>query len=464
MEGATMTDTPTNETPKTSLFDYQPVEAPSPNAEINWDDDRLTQVLEHETQGSVGFFRAGWHEYDTGIWGEREKEEIRRMVRVFLRKFRSKGIKVSAGQVSALEVMMRDAVFVSDRVLNELQRTQKMYIPLRNGLYNLETWKLEPHRKDLYFTYRLDFDFDEDADCPNFRNYLSSSLVKPDGSPDEKLKQFLMEALAYSMTARTDLKASFWLLGKPDAGKSTFVAFIRELMGPLHVSIDMEQMGKNQFMLSSLIGKRVATCTEADAGAMIADGLYKAISGGNDAIWTDVKNKEGISFIPEVKLWWAMNNAPRTRDRSDAIFNRLKIIPFNRSVPKGERDPKLLDKLLAEKAGIFTQLMWEYRRLSRRGDFEIPEQSRMSLEAYRLRNDIERTFLNECATHKPDGKVQTNELYTAYKAWCVENGFRPKGLNEVADDWQRLGLESKRSTGGLNYWFGCELKTRSTSV
>jgi len=336
-----------------------------------------------------------------------------------------------------------------------------MYIPLRNGIFNLEDWKLEPHRKDLYFTYRLDFDYDEDADCPTFRKYLDSSLVTPDGTPDSMLKQFLQEVMAYCMTARTDLKASFWLLGKPDSGKSTFISFMRELMGPLHVSIDMEQMGKNQFMLSSLIGKRLATCTEAEAGTMIADGLYKALSGGTDAIWTDVKNRDGISFIPEVKLLWAMNNAPRTRDRSDAIFNRLKIIPFNRSVPKAERDPKLLEKLLAEKSGIFTQLMWEYRRLVRRGEFEVPEQSQMSLEAYRLQNDTERTFLNECAIKKQDGKIQTNELYTAYKAWCLESGHRPKGLNEVANDWQRLGMESKKSTSGLNYWFGYELRTRS---
>ncbi len=440
-----------------SLLNYEPEDAPDENSELNWDDDRLTMVLERKTQGNVQFFRNSWRAYGTGVWGDREKEEIRRMIRVFLRAFRRKGIKVTAGQVSSLETMMRDAIFVPDRILNEVQKEQKMYIPLKNGVYNLETRKLEPHRKDLYFTYQLDFDFDKEADCPVFRHYLQTSLVKPDGSPDPKLVDFVREALAYSMTARTDLKASFWLLGKPDAGKSTFIAFIRELLGALHVSIDMEQMGKNTFMLSSLIGKRVATCTEAEAGAMIADGLYKAISGGNDAIWTDVKNKDGISFIPEVKLWWAMNTAPRTRDRSDAIFNRLKIIPFNRSVPKAERDPRLLDKLLAERSGIFSNLvMYDYNRLVERGGFDIPEQSKDTLAAYQLQNDTERTFLIECATKDANSRVLSTELYGAYKEWCVENGFRSKQRNEVGQDWERLGLKSIKS-GGLMYWVGCKL-------
>jgi putative DNA primase/helicase len=448
-----------------SLLHYQPVNAPDVNSGVSWDDDRLTMVLEQQTEGNIQYFRNMWREYQTGIWDEREKEEIRRMIRVFLRTFRGRdGVKVSTAQVSAIESMMRDAIFVPDRTLNKIQKEQKMYIPLRNGIYNLQTWELEPHRKDLYFTYQLDFDYEPDADCPAFRRYLATSLVKPDGSPDPQLVDFTRSALAYSMTARTDLKASFWLLGKPDAGKSTFIAFIRELLGALHVSIDMEQMGKNQFMLSSLIGKRVATCTEAEAGAMISDGLYKAISGGSDAIWTDVKNKDGISFIPEVKLWWAMNNAPRTRDRSDAIFNRLLIIPFNRSVPKSERDPQLLQKLLDERAGIFIDLMFAYKRLVRAGGFEVPEQSKQTLEVYRLQNDTERTFFMECLNKDKNGRILSSELYGTYKEWCIENGFRPKQKNEVTQDFERLGLTRQRSTGGHWYWFGASFITAKKDI
>lgn len=445
---------------------YEPDETPlSPQMDIKWDDDRLSTMLERDWDGAIAFFYNIWRQYETGAWGERGVEEIKLLIRGFLRKFRQRGgIKVSQGQISALEAMMHDALFVANRKLIQIQKEQRKYIPLRNGLYNLETQQLEPHRKELYFTYQLDFDYDEDALCPTFKQYLSTSLVTPDGEPDHQLVDFVRAALAYSMTARTDLKASFWLLGKPDAGKSTFIAFIREFLGALHVSIDMGQMGANQFMLSSLIGKRVATCTEAEAGAMISDGLYKAISGGSDAIWVDVKNKEGISFIPEAKLWWAMNNAPRTRDRSDAIFNRLKIIPFNRSVPKSERDPQLLQKLLAEKSGIFTDLMWAYKRLVNAGGFEIPDQCKTVLETYRLQNDTERTFAMECLIKEPNGRIQTTELYNAYKDWCIENGFRPKQRNEVSQDWERLGLVSKRSTGGFHYWHGASLKTRQISL
>lgn len=439
-----------------SVLKFQEMEPPSIEAGVNWDDDRLALVLSNNWRGNMGYFRADWHEFISGVWDNRDAAEVRRAIRSFLRQFRNQGVKVNQRQITSLEAMMRDAIHVPDRVLNTLQKEQKRYIPLRNGLYNLDTWQLEPHRQDLYFTHQLDFDFDEDADCPTFRRYLASSLVTPEGAPDSKLQDFVCEALAYSMTARTDLKASFWLLGKPDAGKSTFLAFIRELMGALHVTIDLNQMGANKFMLSALIGKRVATFTEAEAGTMLADGIYKAISGGGDAIWTDVKNKEAVSFVPEAKLWWGMNNPPRTRDRSDAIFNRLKIIPFNRSVPRSERDSHLLQKLLSEKSGIFTQLMWDYRRLVRRGNFEIPEQSERALEAYRLQNDTEKTFLIECTKKDATGRIQAQVLYNTYKDWCHENGFKCKQRNEVSQDWERLGLKVMKSDG-RHYWTGATL-------
>lgn len=435
-----------------SLFDYQP-DSIDENAELNWDDDRITTVLERTTQGSIKFFRNAWRAYERELWSERDVEEVRLIIRVFLRKFRRKGVEIKRGQVTSIEAMFRDAAFVPDRVLTELEKEQQLYIPLRNGLFNIETWKLEPNRRELYFTNQLDFDYDEDADAPVFRQYLRTSLVKPDFTPDYQLYDFCLEALAYSMTARVDEKASFWLYGVPDSGKSTFLGFIADLMGSLHVTIDLNQMGTNQFMLSALVGKRIATFAEAEVGTVLPDGIYKAISGGGDPIWTDVKNRQGISFIPQAKLWWGMNTAPRTRDRSSAIFNRLKIIPFNRSIPRKERDGNLKKKLRAEKSGIFNELVVAYKRFSRRGGFDIPDQSKQALEKYRLQNDTERTFLLECVKQDANGRIQASELYIAYKEWCMENGFRHKQRNEVSADWERLGLKQLKSDG-RHYWTG----------
>src|SRR5690606_11819017 len=133
--------------------------------------------------------------------------------------------------------------------------------------------------------------------------------------------------------------------------------------------------GGNRFMLSAIVGKRAVTFSEADQGAVLPDGLYKALVGGTDEIFADVKNKPGIVFRPEAKLWWAMNNAPRTTDRSGATLNRLNPILFNRSIPKSDRISNLDQMLMRERAGIFNWLLAGYARLTEQRRFTTVTQA-----------------------------------------------------------------------------------------
>src|SRR5690606_10210241 len=106
------------------------------------------------------------------------------------------------------------------------------------------------------------------------------------------------------------------------------IAVLRSLAGSLHATIDLNQLGANRFLLSSIVGKRIVTFTESSANSMLPDALFKALDGGSDEIYADVKHKEAIPFVPEAKMWWAMNSMPRVSDRSGAVYSRLHIIPF----------------------------------------------------------------------------------------------------------------------------------------
>jgi putative DNA primase/helicase len=317
--------------------------------------------------------------------------------------------------------------------------------------------KMEPHNPELYFTVQLDFDYDESADYPVWGQFLRTSLVHPDGTPDPEMIQLLQEALGYSMTARTDMKASFWLMGKTDSGKSTLIAFIRSLMGNLNVTIDLNQLAGNRFLLAAVVGKRVVTFTEADSGIALPDALYKAMVGGEDALYSDVKNKEGISFVPEFKLWWAMNEAPRVLDRSGATINRLKVLLFNRSIPQDQQIIGLVQQLEKERAGVFNWIMKGYRQLVQRGKFTEPTQSAGWLANYRMENDTERTYLLEKLEMDAEMMIQSHFLYDDYRGWCEANGFKPKNANQVSKDWERLGLKKAHRNNG-NFWQGARIK------
>lgn len=423
------------------------------------DDDQLAVALSLEWKGKVAYFHYDWRVYEGGCWVERDIQETRRNTRLFLRQHRDKlPGGVSQARISSIVAMMEDDFFIPDRKLNEEQKMSEKYINLRNGLYNLETNELEPHRADLYLTTQLDFDYNPDADCPNFKRFLRTSLAFEDGKPDPDMIILAQEALAYSMTARTDLKSSFWLIGKPDTGKSTMIGLIRSLMGNLHATIDLNQLAANRFLLSGIIGKRVVTFTEADTNSFLPDALYKAMVGGQDEIYVDVKNKPGISFVPTAKFWWAMNGAPRTNDRSGATFNRLIPILFEYSIPSDQRNPNLPALLAAEKPGIFTYLMLGWQRLVKLGKFTTPERSTAWRTAYQRENDTEYLYLADRLEINPEGRMGGGELYSDYRIWCENNGFKPKNNGQVAKDWRRLGLTDTR-TGGKSIWTGAKLRS-----
>lgn len=423
----------------------------------NPDDDHIALHIAPKWADQFGYIHRTWHEYQGGWWQQRDPEEMRRAVRIILRGMRQFGVKVRQGRINQILQMLQDDLFITDREVMRQGPAKEVYINLRNGLFNLKTFQLEPHRPELLFTSQMSFDYDPEAYPETFFDYLNSTLVHPDThKPDESLIHMATEALAYSLTARTDLKASFWLYGPPNSGKSTFLRLIANLMGDLHTTIDLNQLAENKFMLSRIAGKRVATFSEADSNSMIPDGIYKAMVGGKDEIWADVKGKESISFIPEAKFWWAMNKPPRVNDRSGALLNRLFIIPLNRSIPQDKWISNLDDLLIDERPGIFNELMRAYKRLVRQGRLTRCAQSEALRQQLGDDNDTEKAFVEERCDMHPSYRISSDGLYKAYKEWCEDFGFKPKNSKQMRHEWERLGFT--RSKSSIMLWEGVTLK------
>lgn len=421
------------------------------------DDDQLSIEIAKDWRQKVAYFHHDWRVYSGGFWELRHPQEVKRKIRQKLRDYRRYGVSVTQSRVNAILGMLEDDLFIADREISRRQRNAGEYINLRNGLFNLDTLKLEPHEPDLMFTHQLGFDYDPEADCPYWLRFTRTSLVKKDNSPDWQLIQFLQEAMGYSLTARTDYKASFWLIGKPDSGKSTLIALLRDMAGDMQLTIDLNQLSGNRFLLAEMPGKRIVTFTEGESATALPDAIYKAITGGQDELWVDVKNRPGISFVPTAKIWWAMNDVPKVFDRSGATFKRLKPVLFNRTIPPDQRIQNLPALLRREIPGIFAWAMEGYHRLKLAGKFTQVDQADAWIEQYQHDSDTELCFVeDECEVH-PDYSVQSRPLYQRYKQYCYEYGFRHKSITQVAREWERLGFQ-KGATHGRVFWRGLKLK------
>ncbi len=432
--------------------------------QYNPDDDQLATYISKVWNNKAAYFRSNWFVYDSGCWISRDTRQLRTRIRRQLaaeREYLPKG--VSQSRINAIATMLEDDLYIPDRKVSEQELASAGYVNLQNGLFNLDTFQLEPHQPEMYLTNQLDFEYNDMADCSNFRKFLKVSLTDDEGEPDQDMIALTHELMAYSMTARTDLKSSAWLVGAPDSGKSTLIAFLRSLMGNLHATIDLNQLATNRFLLAGIVGKRVVTFTEADTTAFLPDALYKAMVGGTDEIYVDVKNKPGISFVPTAKFWWAMNGAPRINDRSGATFNRLQVITFDKTVPKEKRIANLGALLNQEKAGVFNILIAAYRRLMTTGKFTYSERSQAWREQYQRENDTEMMYATEQLEYKPEERIGGQELYDDYRHWCERNGFKPKNITQVAKEWRRIGLKDSRQKG-KTAWHGAKLRGVNINV
>lgn len=419
-------------------------------------DDEIGDRCISDWNGRYRFFFGIWHEYRDGVW-LKLPQGVDRLLWEKLKELKSHGVKPSAYKVSAVEKYLQHYLFVSDDCVDN----HPDYINLQNGLFNLQTEQLEQHKPEMYMTSQLPFPYDPDAACPHFHKFLNESLVHKDTlEPDGDLRMLTLEALGYSLTSNTDFRTSFWLVGESGAGKSVLVNVLAALAGNSHVPIDLDELNNTTYQMADVAGKRVVTFTEPRANSVLADNHYKRLV-SQDYITARQIHGKPFRFRPICKVWGAMNDLPRVVDRSDAIFNRVKIIPFNYVVPEHKKDTQLIDKLESELSGIFNLALAGLKRLRRAGKFEYSQQSEDARQSYKAENDIEAAFVSDWCERDDKAVISGQMLYDAYAAWCRRNGAMAKSSIKVARDWERLGFGRRRSNG--TWYTGVKLNSIGNS-
>jgi len=123
----------------------------------------------------------------------------------------------------------------------------------------------------------------------------------------------------------------------------------------------------------------------------------------------------------------ACNNLPRIRDRSEGIWRRMLISPWEKSVPPDKR-VKGMDSpdwwiRTGELSGMFNWALVGLHRLREKGAFsEVATMSEARRE-YQDTSNSARLFLREHTDKTSGVNLKCSHLFRTYAAWCKENGF-----------------------------------------
>jgi len=176
------------------------------------------------------------------------------------------------------------------------------------------------------------------------------------------LVRFLQRAVGYALTGMTSEQVLFFLYGTGANGKSTFIETCRNLVGEYAQQADFDtfvpkENGHPRNDLARLAGARFVAAVEAAQGRQLAENVIKQATGG-DTITARFLYREYFEFSPQFKLFLVANHKPVIIGTDEAIWRRIRLIPFTVTIPPEERDKQLLEKLQRELPGI---LAWAVR-------------------------------------------------------------------------------------------------------
>lgn len=333
-----------------------------------------------------------------------------------------------------------------------------------NGVIDLKTGKLHPHRRQDLSTKIAPVQYDPAAACPQWFNFLDRVMAGSIG-----LISYLQKLTGYCLTGDTREKCLPVLHGIGDNGKTIFTATIGGMLGDYSQETPVETLmiRKQEAIpndIARLKGARLVTASEGERGQRLAESLIKRLTGG-DKISARFLHQEWFEFTPEFKIWLSTNHRPVIRGSDNAIWNRIHLVPFEVIIPKSEQIPRtvMLERLRQEWPGILRWavegcLLWQKEGLAK------PEEVERATDDYRADSDVIGGFISDCCILNPLAKCKTADLYAEYEKWCSDCKEEPLTIRNFSAILQERGFRKGRFwTGGKKGFQGIGLRSNSGS-
>ena len=321
-----------------------------------------------------------------------------------------------------------------------------------NGTIDLKSGKMMPHDKDNLLTKIAAVEFDPEAKAPVFEKFMEKIF---DGN--KGLIEFIQRAIGYSLTGSVREQCIFVCHGSGANGKSTLINAIQDMIGDYARNTNFTTFtvrnDSNTNDIARLMGSRFVTAMEIGEDKRLNEALIKQLSGG-DIISARYLHKEFFDYYPTFKIWMGANHKPKIKETDNGIWRRIKLIPFEITIPPEERDGDLPLKLKKEFPGILAWaikgcLAWQKEGLN------PPPEVNMATDTYRGEMDIIQSFLSECTIEKEEGVIKSGDLYKVYSEWCDENGERAVSSTKFSLKMKERGF-GKGRVNNLRIWEGIE--------
>jgi P4 family phage/plasmid primase-like protien len=231
-------------------------------------------------------------------------------------------------------------------------------INLKNGRYNWKTKEFIEHSANDPYPSLIQYpiEYDPTAIYPNKIDLIIEKLT-----PNKLYQIALKEWAAYCFYRAYLIKKALMMYGPSGTSKSIFDELLVNMLGAENCNaVPLDRITNNIFAVAGLKDKSRNNCGETPATEIKAFNNFKALT-GRDQINSDVKFKDAVKFWNFAKIEFMLNEVFKTKDKTDAFYDRLLIILFLHKFTDEEKvqDVELLKAIKDPKelSGFFNECM-----------------------------------------------------------------------------------------------------------
>ena len=230
------------------------------------------------------------------------------------------------------EAKSNQVIFHLKNMAKDVESTASRYlVPVKNGIYNKKTKKLEPFSNRYIFTSTIETEYIENIEAPNINGWNVDDWLLDLMNGDESLVKLLWQVISASLNGNYSYRKSIWFVGEGNDGKGTLQQLISNLVGLQNVaSLKINQFSE-RFTLSMIEGKTVIIGDDVQAGLYIDDSSnFNSVVTG-EPVFVEEKGKQPyVSFYKKTVIQ-STNGLPKVRNKTNGTYRRFLIIQIGRA-------------------------------------------------------------------------------------------------------------------------------------
>ena len=232
-------------------------------------------------------------------------------------------------------------------------------IPFLNGVYDLYENKFIQHDKNHYITTLIGYEYNPTIDNEEVMKFLTSIL------PNKGILDYVLKCCSDVLNGNKPNNNFLILTGTGGNGKTLFLTLLEKTFDCLGTTLNAVTLTRKETdpnsatpALVKLKNKRFCSISESEKDGTFNTTLLKRLT-GNDTIVARALYKAEQEYTIRAKFFLACNKKPTVDAADQALWRRLKVIPFDEHFtekPILEND-HLIDTTLMDK--IEKDITWK---------------------------------------------------------------------------------------------------------